>query len=55
MWRTSFSWPPIGMFVSRRMHDAPTICTFYGILIKMYWNDRAPPRFHVAYAEFCAV
>ena len=29
----------------------PTICAFYGILIKMYWNDHAPPHFHVDYAE----
>lgn len=33
----------------------PTICAFYGILIKMYWNDHAPPHFHVDYAEFRAV
>ena len=30
----------------------PTICVFYGILIKMYWNDRAPPHFHVEYAGY---
>ena len=22
----------------------PTICVFYGIFVKMYWNDHAPPR-----------
>ena len=33
----------------------PTICMFYGILIKMYWNDHAPPHFHVEYGEFGAV
>jgi len=22
----------------------PTICTFYGILIQMFWQDHAPPR-----------
>lgn len=29
----------------------PTICTFYGILIQMYWDDHAPPHFHALYAE----
>jgi hypothetical protein len=29
----------------------PTISTFYGILIQMYWNDHAPPHFHALYAE----
>lgn len=30
----------------------PTISTFYGILIQMYWNEHAPPHFHALYAEF---
>lgn len=29
----------------------PTISSFYGILIQMYWNDHAPPHFHARYAE----
>ena len=29
----------------------PTISSFYGILIQMYWNDHAPPHFHALYAE----
>lgn len=29
----------------------PTLSTFYGILIQMFWNDHAPPHFHVRYAE----
>lgn len=29
----------------------PTISTFYGILIQMFWNDHAPPHFHALYAE----
>ena len=32
----------------------PTICVFYGIFIKMYWNDHAPPHFHVEYGEYRA-
>ena len=29
----------------------PTICTFDGILIQMFWQDHAPPHFHALYAE----
>jgi hypothetical protein len=29
----------------------PTISEFYGMYIQMYWNDHAPPHFHVRYAE----
>ena len=32
----------------------PTISSFYGILIRMFFNDHAPPHFHVQYAEFKA-
>jgi hypothetical protein len=28
----------------------PTISTFYGILIQMFWNDHPPPHFHAVYA-----
>jgi hypothetical protein len=30
----------------------PEICRFYGIVIKMYFADHAPPYFHAEYAEF---
>ena len=33
----------------------PSICTFYGIVIYMYYNDHNPPHFHAEYAEFEAV
>jgi hypothetical protein len=29
----------------------PTIARFYGIIIKMYWNDHAPPHFHARYGR----
>lgn len=29
----------------------PTISSFYGILIQMFWRDHLPPHFHVRYAE----
>jgi hypothetical protein len=32
----------------------PTISFFYGIVIRMFFNDHAPPHFHVQYAEFKA-
>ena len=30
----------------------PTISTFYGILIQMFWADHAPPHFHALYGEY---
>jgi hypothetical protein len=33
----------------------PTISMFYGIFIKMYWDDHAPPHFHAEYAGSEAV
>ena len=30
----------------------PTISTFYGILIRMFFNDHAPPHFHARYGEY---
>jgi hypothetical protein len=32
--------------------EMPTICTFYGILIRMFFNDHLPPHFHARYGEF---
>lgn len=32
----------------------PTISYFYGLIIRMYFNDHAPPHFHVEYAEYKA-
>lgn len=28
----------------------PTISTFYGIRISMFWDDHSPPHFHAWYA-----
>jgi hypothetical protein len=33
----------------------PTISSFYGILIQMFWHDHTPPHFHVVYAEHKAL
>ena len=27
----------------------PTVCRFYGIVIRMYFSDHAPPHFHAVY------
>ncbi|HYG64388.1 MAG TPA: DUF4160 domain-containing protein [Thermoanaerobaculia bacterium] len=29
----------------------PEICRFYGIIIRMYFDDHAPPHFHAEYGE----
>jgi hypothetical protein len=29
----------------------PTISHFYGIAIRMFYRDHAPPHFHAVYAE----
>jgi hypothetical protein len=33
----------------------PTISSFYGILIRMFFNDHTPPHFHAEYGEFKAI
>ena len=30
----------------------PTVSAFYGILIRMFFNDHSPPHFHARYGEF---
>jgi hypothetical protein len=30
----------------------PTVSAFYGILIRMFFNDHPPPHFHARYGEF---
>lgn len=33
----------------------PTISTFFGIVITMYWREHEPAHFHVRYAEHEAI
>jgi hypothetical protein len=33
----------------------PTISTFYGIIIQMFWREHGAPHFHALYAEHEAV
>ena len=32
----------------------PTICVFFGIAIRMYYDDHAPPHFHAYYGPDAA-
>jgi hypothetical protein len=32
----------------------PTISRFYGIVIRMFFNEHAPPHFHAEYGDFTA-
>ena len=38
--------------VRSRSARMSTIGTFYGILIRMFFNDHPPPHFHARYGEF---
>jgi Domain of unknown function (DUF4160) len=38
--------------VIRSQRGMPTISVFYGILIRMFFNDHAPPHFHARYGEY---
>jgi len=29
----------------------PEISRFYGMIVKMFWNDQLPPHFHVEYGD----
>jgi hypothetical protein len=33
----------------------PEICRFYGIIIKMFYNEHNPPHIHVEYQDFKAI
>lgn len=39
---------------ARNTTAVPTISAFYGIEIRMHWNDHAPPHFHAWYGEHLA-
>ena len=32
----------------------PTICIFYGIVIRMFFDEHSPPHFHAQYGEYKA-
>ena len=33
----------------------PTICVFFGIVIRMYFDDHEPAHFHAIYGEYQAI
>lgn len=33
----------------------PEICRFYGIIIRMFFDDHSPPHFHAEYQDYEAV
>ena len=33
----------------------PVVSRFYGIIIKLYFNDHMPPHFHAIYGEYNAM
>jgi hypothetical protein len=33
----------------------PEVCRFYGIIIRMFWDDHPPPHFHASYGEYEAL
>ncbi|MEQ6120539.1 DUF4160 domain-containing protein [Reichenbachiella sp. MALMAid0571] len=37
------------------MENIPEISRFYGIIIKMYFNEHNPPHFHIEYQDYEAV
>ena len=40
------------IIIMRESEDMPVIARFYGIIIKMYFNDHLPPHFHAFYGEY---
>jgi hypothetical protein len=32
----------------------PAICAFYGIIIRMFFDEHSPPHFHAEYGEYKA-
>jgi hypothetical protein len=34
------------------LRSMPTVSVFYGIIIRMFYNDHPPPHFHARYGEF---
>jgi hypothetical protein len=41
--------------VRKGVQAMPTISKFYGLVIRMYYDDKHVPHFHVGYAEYRAL
>ena len=42
------------MLMNVKLGHMPEICRFFGIVVKMYYDDHTPPHFHVYYQNFKA-
>lgn len=40
------------MYFCNKIYLMPEISRFYGIIIKMYYNENNPPHFHVEYQDY---
>jgi hypothetical protein len=37
--------------LSWKIDKMPELCRFFGIIIRMYYNDHDPPHFHAVYGD----
>lgn len=51
---TSAVWDVRGRTRNGIIPRVPAISAFYGIIIRMFFNEHVPPHFHAEYAEFKA-
>jgi len=42
------------MLKSKGIESMPQVSRFFGIIIRMYYNDHQPPHFHAQYNEYLA-
>ena len=43
-------WIPVALPSASHSSSMPEICRFFGIVIRMYFLDHAPPHFHASYS-----
>ncbi len=41
-----------GQILRKRRQRMPQISCFFGIIIRMFYNDHLPPHFHAEYGEY---
>ena len=54
-WRSQESPSRIFLWKSKRWPTMPEICRFYGIIVRIYSRDHAPPHFHAIYSGYEAL
>jgi hypothetical protein len=50
-WQLPASGPKISFPSFAELHRMPEISRFYGIVIRMFYNEHQPPHFHALYGE----